>query len=111
MSSELGEVLARLPSDKKLTREECEFLNKQIRGGAGLNLFQRERVFAIVQACLEHDLRLSAPYESFWAFVYQEWCGEASRSEEAQGKLAKLVQAIAADTALAPLVARTARQI
>jgi hypothetical protein len=111
MSSELGEVLARLPSGKKLTQEECEFLNKEIRRGIALNLFQREGVFAIVQACLEHGLRLSAPYESFWAFVYQEWCSEASGSEEAQKKLAKLVQAIAADAALAPLVARTARQI
>jgi hypothetical protein len=111
VNAELGEILARLRPDKRLTQDACEFLDKEIRRGADLNLSQREGVFAIVQTCLEHGLALSAPYESFWAVVYQEWCSEANTSEEGQKKLARLMQAIEADPALAPLVARTARHI
>jgi len=111
MSSELGDILSRLPSDKKLTQEACEFLNKEIRRGVDLNLLQREGVFAVVQVCLEHGLKLPAPYESFWAYVYQEWSDEAKTSEEVKKKLAKLVQTIKASAALAPVVAQTVQQM
>jgi len=111
MSSELGEILSRLPSDKKLTQEACEFLNKETRRGVDLNLLQRDGVFAVVQVCLEHALKLPAPYESFWAYVYQEWSEEAKTSEEVKKKLTKLVQTIKANTALAPVVAQTVQQM
>jgi hypothetical protein len=111
MNSELGEILSRLPSDKKLTQEACEFLNKEIRRGVDLNLLQRDGVFAVVQLCLEQGLKLPAPYESFWAYVYQEWSEEAKTSEEVKKKLTKLVQTIKANAAVAPVVAQTVQAL
>jgi hypothetical protein len=111
MSSPLDEILSRLPADKRLTVETCEFLNKEIRRGADLNLLQRDGVFALVQLCLEQNVPLPSPYESFWAYVYQEWSDEAKTSEEVKKKLAKLVQTIKASAALAPVVAQTVQHM
>jgi hypothetical protein len=111
MSRELGEILTRLPADKRMTLETCEHLNKEIRRGVDLNVLQRECLFALAQLCLEQGLPLPAPYESFWAYVYQEWSEEAKTSEEVKKKLAKLVQTIKANASLAPLVAQTVQAV
>jgi hypothetical protein len=111
MKHELDDILSRLPSDKKLSGEACEYLNKEIRRGVDLNVLQRDGVFALIQLCVDQGVKLPAPYESFWAYVYLEWGEEAKTSDEVKKKLAKVVQTIKANAALAPLVAQTVQAI
>jgi hypothetical protein len=97
MSTELDGILSRLPSDQKLTAEVCEFLDKEIRRGVFLNALQRQGLIDIVRICLEQGIALPAPFESFWAYVYQEWADEAKTSEEVKKRLAGLVQKLKAN--------------
>src|SRR5947209_8338342 len=95
MSADITEILSRFPKDRMFKPETCEFLNKEVRRGVDLNQLQREEVFAVVQLCLEQNLKLPSPYESFWAYVYLEWTEEAKGgSDEVKKRLAKLVQTI-----------------
>jgi hypothetical protein len=111
MSGQLRELLERIPAAKRLSLETCEFLDKEIRRGVDLNPLQREGVFDLVQFCLEQKLSLPSPFESFWAYVYQEWSDEAKTSEEVKKKLTGLVQRIKASAPLASTVAQTVQQM
>ena len=104
-------ILARLPEDRRLSQETCEFLDKEIRRGIDLNSLQREGILDIVKLCLEQRLTLPSPYESFWAYVYQGWMEQAKTSEEIKKKLAALVQCLKAAGPLASTVAQTAQHI
>lgn len=110
MSGPLGEILSRLPPDKRVTGEVCEFLDKEIRRGICLNPLQKEGVVAIVQHCLDQGQALPPPYESFWAYVYQDWTEEARTSEEIKKRLMTLVQKLKGN-GTAAIVAQTAQKI
>lgn len=97
MSTDLAGVLSRLPPEQKLTLEVCEFLDKEIRRGNFLNALQRQGLVDIVRICLEQGAPLPPPFESFWAYVYQEWADEAKTSEEVKKRLAGLVQKLKAN--------------
>ncbi len=110
MSAELGDILSRLPPDKRLSVEVCEFLDKEIRRGIFLNPLQRQGIVDIVQFCLEQGASLPAPFESFWACVYQDWTEEAKTSEDVKKRLMTLVQKLKRNGAAA-VVAQTAQKI
>ncbi len=110
MSSELGGVLSRLPADKRLSVEVCEFLDREIRRGVFLNQLQREGIVDLVQFCLEQGIALPGPFDSFWAYVYQEWSDEAKTSEETKKRLLTLVQKLKANGAAAT-VAQTLQKV
>jgi hypothetical protein len=111
MAADIEEILAHLPPEKKVDRTACEYIDREIRAGAELNGIQRETVLALVQACLQHDQFPGPPFESFCAYVYQEWGEEAKRSEEVKPRLAELVRKLKAVPGLAASVAQTAQQV
>jgi hypothetical protein len=111
MSEGLAELLSQLPGDRKLTQDTVDFLNKEIRRGIELNGLQREEVLNLVQLCLDKGKLLPSPFESFWAAIYLDWSEEAKTSEEVKKKLAKLVQTLKANAALASTVSQTVQAI
>lgn len=110
MSEPLEEILSNLPADKKVSGEVCEFLDREIRRGIFLNPLQKDSVVAVVQRCLDQGLALPSPYESFWAYVYQDWTEEAKASEEVKKRLHGLVQKLKANGSAAA-VAQTAQKM
>jgi hypothetical protein len=111
MSGELKDLLDRIPAEKRLSVETCEFLDKEIRRGVDLNLLQRQGLRDIVQLSMDQGLSLPPPYESFFAYLYQEWSEEAKTSEEVKRTLIKLVQKLKANGALAGTVAQTVQHM
>lgn len=111
MAGDLKEFLSRLPASKKLDQATCEFLDKEIRNGADLNLLQRDMVLGIVQHSVEQNDFPPPPYESLLTYVYLEWNEEAKRSEEAKPKLVELVRKLKAQPQLASAVAQLAQKV
>jgi hypothetical protein len=111
MAGDIGEFLSRLPASKKLDQATCEFLDREIRNGADLNLLQRDSVLGIVQHCLEQNEFPPPPFESLITYVYLEWNDEAKRSEEAKPRLIELVKKLKAQPQLASTVAQLAQKV
>jgi hypothetical protein len=111
MSGDIREFLSKLPAAKRVDQNTCEFLDKEIRNGGELNLLQRDIIVGVVEFCVEQNLLLPSPYESFFAHVYGEWSEEARRSDAIKPRLVELVKRLKAAPQVASAVAQLAQQV